>query len=106
MNLTGWLEFFVGGLATQLSEVKARGEIAIRADLVARGHGLNPRQAAALDLALSEGGLTLATLEQRLPKVNRRTLQRDLKAMVDRGLLREVGTGPTDPTRRYEAGKL
>ena len=25
MDLTGWLEFFVGGLATQLGEVKARG---------------------------------------------------------------------------------
>ena len=49
MDLTGWLEFFVGGLATQLDEVKARGEIAIRTDVVARAHLLNPRQTGALD---------------------------------------------------------
>ena len=33
--------------------------------------------------------------------MNRRTLQRDLKALVDKGLLAERGTGPTDPTRHY-----
>src|SRR5271169_239990 len=33
MELTGWLEFFVEGLATQLGEVKARGEQAIRRDV-------------------------------------------------------------------------
>jgi hypothetical protein len=33
--------------------------------------------------------------------VNRRTLQRDLKAMADKGLFVEHGTGPTDPTRHY-----
>ena len=36
MDLTGWLEFFVTGLATQLQEVKTRGEQAIRADVIAR----------------------------------------------------------------------
>jgi hypothetical protein len=28
-------------------------------------------------------------------------LQRDLKSMVDLGLLSERGSGPTDPTRYY-----
>ena len=35
-------------------------------------------------------------------KMNRRTLQRDLKLMVEKGLVREVGTGPTDPTKYYQ----
>ena len=35
------------------------------------------------------------------PGANRRTLQRDLKAMVEKGLLVERGAGPTDPTRHY-----
>jgi Fic family protein len=106
MDLTGWLEFFVSGLATQLTEVKARGEIAIRADLAAREYRLNGRQAEALDHVLAHGKLTLEDLEQRLPETNRRTLQRDLKGMVDKGLLREMGSGPTDPTRHYVPGKL
>ena len=106
MDLTGWLEFFVGGLATQLDEVKARGEIAIRSDVVARQHRLNPRQAGALDHLLAHGKLTLGDLERYFPEINRRTLQRDLKVMLDKGLLREAGTGPTDPNRRYVLGEL
>lgn len=103
MDLTGWLEFFVEGLATQLAEVKARGEIAIRSDVIAKTHGLNVRQAEALDQLFSRGRLTLADLEALFPDTNRRTLQRDLKVMLDKGLLREAGAGPTDPNRHYLA---
>ena len=106
MDLTGWLEFFVGGLTTQLAEIKSRGEIAIRGDVVAKAHGLNSRQAAALELLFSQGALTLGDLERRFPEINRRSLQRDIKGMLDKGVLREEGTGPTDPNRRYVPGKL
>jgi Fic family protein len=101
MDLTGWLEFFVDGLATQLVEVKHRGEMAIRSDLSAKEHGLSPRQTAALYLLLSQGKLTIGDLADRFPEINRRSLQRDIKAMLDKGLLQEVGNGPTDPSRHY-----
>jgi DNA-binding HxlR family transcriptional regulator len=45
--------------------------------------------------------LSLADCERLVPDVNRRTLQRDLKALLDLGLIREEGRGPTDPTRHY-----
>jgi hypothetical protein len=35
-------------------------------------------------------------------RMNRRTLQRDLKLLVENSLVREIGTGPTDPTKYYE----
>jgi len=41
MDMTGWLEYFVEGLATQLSEVTDRGKKAMKADLVAQQHALN-----------------------------------------------------------------
>jgi Fic family protein len=103
MDLTGWLEFFVEGLATQLAEVKERGEIAIRSDVIAQSHGLNARQAVALDELFVRGKLTLADLEERFPETNRRTLQRDLRVMLSKDLLREVGAGRTDPNRHYVA---
>jgi Fic family protein len=106
MDLTRWLEFFVEGLAIQLGEIKARGEIAIRAHIVARAHRLNARQAGALDHVLAYGKLSLGELEHSFPEANRRTLQRDLKAMLEKGLLREVGTGATDPNRHYVPGEL
>ena len=55
---------------------------------------------------LAYGKLTLSKLESNFPEVNRRTLQRDLKAMLDKGLLREVATGPTDPNRHYVTREL
>ena len=106
MDLTGWLEFFVGGLATQLAEVKARGEVAIRSDLAAKEHRLNPRQAGMLDHLLTHGKMTLGDMEQRFPEVNRRSLQRDIKAMLGKNLVREVGSRPTDPNRHYILGEL
>jgi hypothetical protein len=44
---------------------------------------------------------TVAECEEEL-KMNRRTLQRDLKLLVEKGLVREIGTGPTDPTKYYQ----
>jgi hypothetical protein len=73
---------------------------------VAQARRLNPRQAGALDHLLAHGKLTLGELESIFPEVNRRTLQRDLKGMLDKGLLREVATGPTDPNRHYVLGEL
>ncbi len=101
MDLTGWLEFFVTGLSTQLQEVKTKGQQAIRADVIATGKKLNARQASLIAAFLEQGKLSLADCEKLLPNVARRTLQRDLKVLVEAGLIAEVGQGPTDPTRHY-----
>ena len=104
MDLTGWLEYFTEGLATQLDEVKGRGERTIRCDLLAREHGLSDRQAQALVHVMEHGELTIQTFEGLCPDANRRTLQRDLKGLVELDLLEERGSGLTDPTRHYRAG--
>jgi Fic family protein len=101
MDLSGWLEYFVAGLATQLQEVRARGEHAIRADVLAAEKGLNARQATMIGMFLDRQELALGELERLLPEVGRRTLQRDLKRLTELGLISEVGLGPTDPTRSY-----
>jgi Fic family protein len=101
MDLTRWLEYFADSLSAQLDEVKARGERAIRRDVLARENDLSDRQALALGHVLDAGRLTIQEFELLCPGVNRRTLQRDLKVMVDKGLLVERGSGPTDPTRHY-----
>ena len=82
MDMTGWIEYFVDGLTTQLAEVKQRGELAIRRDVLVKQHGLSGRQAKAIEHILEHGGLTIQDFERLCPDVNRRTLQRDLKKMV------------------------
>ncbi|MBU1184746.1 MAG: Fic family protein, partial [Proteobacteria bacterium] len=91
MDMTGWLEFFVEGLTTQLAEVRERGELAIRRDVLIKEHGLSERQAKALGHILEHGSLTIQNFERLCPEVNRRSLQRDLKSMVDMGLLISEG---------------
>jgi len=87
MDLTGWLEYFVEGLTTQLDEVRERGEQAIRRDALIKKHRLSDRQAKALAHILEYGSLTIQDFEALCPDVNRRSLQRDLKAMVGQGLI-------------------
>ena len=86
-DMTGWLEYFVEGLTTQLTEVRKRGEQAIRRDVFVREHRLSDRQAKAIGYILECGSLTIQDFEGLCPEVNRRSLQRDLKALVDGGLV-------------------
>jgi hypothetical protein len=58
-------------------------------------------RASALSYLLEHGRMSIQEYEALWPQVNRRTLQRDLKGLVGKGLLVERGTGPTDPTRHY-----
>ena len=104
MDMTKWLEYFVEGLATQMQEVRERGEKTIRHDLFlgkAKEAGLKDRQLSLLAFILEQGRGSIGDCEKHVGG-NRRTLQRDLKALVGKGFLREVASGSTDPTKYYE----
>ena len=104
MNMTGWLEYFTEGLGAQMRDVQMTAEHVMRKDVIvarARKGGLKERPVAILGYLLTAGKATLAECEEEL-KMNRRTPQRDLKLLVEKGLVREIGTGPTDPTKYYE----
>ena len=94
MDMTGWLEYFVNGLAAQVRDVTQRGKQVIRRDVLVKKYNLSERQALALGHILQEGNLTIQAYERLCPEVNRRSLQRDLKKMVDDGLL--VSEGATN----------
>ena len=72
-------------------EVRARGEQVIRRDVMSKQHGLNERQAKALGFLIQHGKLTIQDFEVLCPEVNRRRLQRDLKGMMDKQLIRAEG---------------
>ncbi len=91
MDLTGWLEFFVVGLAAQMEEVKARGTAAIRRDILVREHRLNERQGRAVEFLLVSPQMNIADFEALCPDVSRRSLQRDLAALEAKGLIRHEG---------------
>ncbi len=91
MDMTGWLDYFITGLETQMIEVKKRGEQVIRRDVLVRKHGLNDRQSKALGFLLEHGKMTIQDYERLCPDVNRRSLQRDLKGMLDKELVISEG---------------
>ena len=91
MDLTGWLEFFTDGLATQMREVQERGERVIKSDILARRHDLNERQRRAVRHVLETGSLSIQEFEGLCKGVIRRTLQRDLRELVRVGLLVSEG---------------
>jgi Fic family protein len=101
MDLTGWLDFFVTGLETQMIEVRERGEQAIRRDILVKKHRLNDRQAKAIRFLMENNEMAIQDYENLCPEVARRTLQRDLKGLVEKGLVDDMGLGPSNPNRRY-----
>jgi Fic family protein len=94
MDMTGWLEYFVEGLSTQMQEMVERGKGAIRCDLIVKQYNLKERQAKALGYLIEHGSMTIQNYESLCPKTNRRTLQRDIKIMIEKGLL--VSEGATN----------
>lgn len=101
LDLTGWLEYFVMGLAIQLAEVTERGKQAIRMDVIGQQYKLNMRQQDALRFLLTEPLMTIQDFVQLCPSVTRRTLQRDLRDLVVKGLFVEASDAETDPNRSY-----
>lgn len=105
MDMTSWLEYFTVGLATQMQEIKVKGETAIKQDLilsVAKNKNvLKDRPLSIFNYILKKQRVTIADCEVEL-SINRRTLQRDLKLLIEEGLVREIASSPTDPTKYYE----
>lgn len=92
------------GLATQMNEVKQRGELVIRSDVIVREYGLNDRQSLAVGVLLERGEIGIEEFEALAPGVNRRTLQRDLGGLVKRGLV--VARGAARSARYHLKQKL
>ena len=91
LDLTEWLEYFTFGLQWQLAEVQEKGETLIRMDVLAKKHKLSARQLIALELTQDGATFPMQDFESRCPGVHRRSLQRDLRELVDAGLLEATG---------------
>lgn len=86
MDMTGWLEYFTHALSEQMQEIKTKGEVVIRADVLGKRHNLSERQQKAVQYVLQSGELTIKDFEELCSDVNRRTLQRELKELVEKAV--------------------
>ena len=107
MDMTQWLEYFVEGFLFQMQDVMDIGKKVILKDTLAKKGDLSQRQAIIMNHVLERGKLTPKDFEKlcgeiassmkssktaTLPKITKRTLQRDLKDMVDKKILRTEGS--------------
>jgi len=103
LDLTEWLEYFTNGLRSQLAEVQEKGESLIRLDVLTNQHKLTARQRVAIELAAGGPAFRIEDFEARCPGVHRRSLQRDLRSLIEKHLL--VVEGATNRLVYRAAGK-
>jgi AcrR family transcriptional regulator len=83
--LVNYLHPHVGDPASALPALQTSAQSATQQ------HNLNSRQQVALAHVLNHGSLTIQVFESLFPKRSRRTLQRDLKRLINQGILRSEG---------------
>ena len=79
-----------------------RGKRAEKLEVVVREYQLNSRQMEALHFLVIENKISIQDYEKLCPSPTRRTLQRDLSNLIDKGLIHEIASAPTDPSRSYK----
>jgi cell filamentation protein, protein adenylyltransferase len=94
MDMTAWLEYFTTALQTQMYEIQLKGSTAIKLDVLALQYKLSDRQKIALEsfTVREEQPFTIKEYESLFPEVNRRSLQRDLSDLVNKGLIAQEGS--------------
>lgn len=86
MDMTIWLSYFTHALAEQLQEIKSKGEVVIQIDKITKQYQLPDRQTKLLRCLFEQLELTIKDFEQIFIDIPRRSLQRDLKDLVDKKL--------------------
>jgi AcrR family transcriptional regulator len=88
--LVAYLRPYVGDEVLRDNGQSLGGEC-IPYDVLCQQYQLSVRQCQALMFAIEQGGLTIQNFEEICPQTSRRTLQRELRAMVEKGLLLSKG---------------
>ena len=106
MDMTSWLEYFVKGFLFQMNEVMDIGKKVILKDTLIQDYNLSHRQGVIIEHILENGKLVpkdFEELKKRMQKagktidqktaytVTKRTLQRDLKALIDKKIIKPEG---------------
>ena len=109
MDMTGWLEYFVNGFLVQMNDVMSIGKKVIFKDTLIKDHDLSPRQAIIVEYIVENGKIaprdfdflckrigrkhngTGGTKKQIFTQTTKRTIQRDLKDMIDKKVIRARG---------------
>lgn len=104
MDMTSWLEYFCKALETQMREIQFKGSQVMKLDILALKHKLLDRQKQALEnLIARETDFNIQEYESLCPGISRRSLQRDLVDLIEKGILTQQGI---KKAARYRLNRL
>jgi Fic family protein len=94
-DLTYWLEYFCYGLALEIEKIKDQ-VLRLSKDLKLKEElgqqvALSERQIILLELLHNQGDITSTDAQAALPNVSVDTILRDLKDLIDKGLIKKKG---------------
>lgn len=93
MDMTSWLEYFCKALEAQMQEIQFKGSQAMKLGVKVLEHKISERQKQALEsLMMNEKDFNIQEYESLFSGVNRRTLQRDLADLVEKGIVTQEGS--------------
>lgn len=95
-DLTPWLEYFTGALASELEKIKDKvRKLSVDSRLKVKfGEqiALSERQMRLIEYLSDQGGAGMAELKRVLPMVSEDTVLRDLTSLKERGIVKKVGS--------------
>lgn len=103
MDMTIWLEYFCKALETQMHEIELKSSEVMKFDFIAVKFNLSERQKQAMEHFLGEKEFTIQEYESLYEGVSRRTLQRDISDLIEKGLISQTGTKKAS---RYKTNPL
>ncbi len=94
-DLTYWLEYFCYGLALEIEKIKEQvmklsKDLKLKQEL-GRQVSLSERQIILLELLQNQGEITSSDAQQVLPNVSVDTILRDLKDLLEKGVIKKKG---------------
>lgn len=95
-DLTGWLEYFVEGLAIEFARVKEKvlslsRDVKLKEEMGGQQMYLTPRQIKIIEHIRNIGFLQNKTFFELFPMVSEDTVLRELKDLVEKGIIRKEG---------------
>ena len=93
MDMTVWLEYFVNGFWVQMNDVMLVGKKVILKDTLVQNHHLSERQGVIIEHILEKEKLFPTDFDLLCKKTGsvKRTLQRDLKNIIDKDIIESEG---------------
>jgi|SRR5579862_173328 len=104
MDMTSWLEYFSKALETQMHEIQLKASHVMRLDVLVLQYKLSERQKQLLEsLLIREKDFTIQEYESLCLGINRRSLQRDLSDLKEKGIITQEGSKKAS---RYRLNRL